>query len=340
VGGQGAGGLTPPPPPAPAGGRRGGGAPPPPPPLPRGAAATSACPATGQHFPAPPVAPTWGDTLGEGDRVPRTQRDQSVPAHAVARARLLEDLPLGQRAGYAACHGHGASAWLAALPTPGVKGTAIHGAAMHAATRMWLGRQRTPTSGGGSFPAAPPWGPRGPTFLGPAWSSAAATSGSTTMWCCCWRPRCGGLGSGGTWRWSGASMGRGTGCGRTWWPPERRRGCRRGGTCLWRPLFPTPSPTGWPGNPCGRWLRDARGVEGGEVHPCPPRLRAAARLHAAGLGDLWAGRAPDCGVSAGCFGYPGRIHRPAVVPIGCVGGGLAFQRAGRRRRDPVEFSDG
>jgi len=59
--------------------------------------------------------------------------------HAAARARLYEDLPLGQRASLAACHGHGAAAWLSALPTPGVTGTAIRSAAMRAAVRLWLG---------------------------------------------------------------------------------------------------------------------------------------------------------------------------------------------------------
>jgi len=69
----------------------------------------------------------------------RTKRDLSDPVHAAARARLYEDLFLSQRAGYALCHGHGASAWPAALPTPGVAGTAITGAAMRAAALMWLG---------------------------------------------------------------------------------------------------------------------------------------------------------------------------------------------------------
>jgi len=121
-----------------------GGSPAVPPPPPCGAAATSARSASGQHCPAPPVAPSWGDLLGGEDGVLRTQRDLSVPVRAAARARLYEDLPLGQRAGYAACHGHGASGWPAALPTLGVTGTAIHGAAMRAAARMWLGAPACP----------------------------------------------------------------------------------------------------------------------------------------------------------------------------------------------------
>jgi len=110
-----------------------------PPPLPRGAAATPSRTATGQNCPAPPVAPSWGDLLGKGEGVLWSQRDLSIPAHAAARARLFEGLPLEQRAGFAASHGHGAAAWLSALPTPGVTGTAVHGEAMRAATRVWLG---------------------------------------------------------------------------------------------------------------------------------------------------------------------------------------------------------
>ena len=104
----------------------------------RGAGATPR-PAPGQHGPAPPAPPTWAALLGEGDAPLRTQRELSLPVHAAARARLYEDLPLGQRASLAACHGHGAAAWLSALPTPGVTGTAIRGTAMRAAVRMWLG---------------------------------------------------------------------------------------------------------------------------------------------------------------------------------------------------------
>eukprot|EP00168_Porphyra_purpurea_P021060 TRINITY_DN916_c0_g1_i1.p2 TRINITY_DN916_c0_g1~~TRINITY_DN916_c0_g1_i1.p2 ORF type:complete len:352 (-),score=54.24 TRINITY_DN916_c0_g1_i1:105-1160(-) len=110
-----------------------------PPPPPRGAATTTNRPATGQHCPAPPVPPTWAGLLGEGDGGLRTQRELSLPVHAAARARLYEDLSLGQRASLAACHGHGAAAWLSALPTPGVGGTAISGVAMRAAVRVWLG---------------------------------------------------------------------------------------------------------------------------------------------------------------------------------------------------------
>eukprot|EP00168_Porphyra_purpurea_P021062 TRINITY_DN916_c0_g1_i4.p2 TRINITY_DN916_c0_g1~~TRINITY_DN916_c0_g1_i4.p2 ORF type:complete len:273 (-),score=34.68 TRINITY_DN916_c0_g1_i4:487-1305(-) len=48
-------------------------------------------------------------------------------------------MSLRQRSSLAACHGHGAAAWLAALPTPGVTGTAISGVAMRTTVRMWLG---------------------------------------------------------------------------------------------------------------------------------------------------------------------------------------------------------
>jgi len=85
------------------------------------------------------VAPSWGDLLGNGEGVLRTHQDLSLPAHAAARACLFAELNLQQRAAVAACHGHGASAWLAALPTPGLNGTGIHGVAMRAAARVWLG---------------------------------------------------------------------------------------------------------------------------------------------------------------------------------------------------------
>jgi len=39
----------------------------------------------------------------------------------------------------AACQGGGAALWLLALPTPGVTGTFIPGAAMRTAVRLWLG---------------------------------------------------------------------------------------------------------------------------------------------------------------------------------------------------------
>lgn len=68
-----------------------------------------------------------------------SQRDLSLPAHAAARVRLYEDLSLHGRALLAACQRHGAGIWLSALPTPGVGGTAIPGAAMRVATRVWLG---------------------------------------------------------------------------------------------------------------------------------------------------------------------------------------------------------
>eukprot|EP00168_Porphyra_purpurea_P021061 TRINITY_DN916_c0_g1_i3.p2 TRINITY_DN916_c0_g1~~TRINITY_DN916_c0_g1_i3.p2 ORF type:complete len:382 (-),score=39.89 TRINITY_DN916_c0_g1_i3:15-1160(-) len=110
-----------------------------PPPPPRGAATTTNRPATGQHCPAPPVPPTWAGLLGEGDGGLRTQRELSLPVHAAARARLYEDFSLSQRAALAACLGHGAAAWLSAMPSPRVTGTAIYGTAMRVAVRVWLG---------------------------------------------------------------------------------------------------------------------------------------------------------------------------------------------------------
>eukprot|EP00168_Porphyra_purpurea_P014710 TRINITY_DN4290_c0_g1_i3.p2 TRINITY_DN4290_c0_g1~~TRINITY_DN4290_c0_g1_i3.p2 ORF type:complete len:264 (-),score=32.34 TRINITY_DN4290_c0_g1_i3:411-1202(-) len=87
----------------------------------------------------PPVPRTWADLLGEDEGVLRSQWALSVSVHAAARARWYEDLSLHRRAGLAACHGHGAAAWLSALATPGLTGTAIHGEAMRAAVRLWLG---------------------------------------------------------------------------------------------------------------------------------------------------------------------------------------------------------
>lgn len=75
--------------------------------------------------------------MGEGVRA--SQRDFSLPAHAAARARQYAELPLWLRTGLAACQGHGAAAWLSALPTPGYGGTAIPGVAMRTAVRLWLG---------------------------------------------------------------------------------------------------------------------------------------------------------------------------------------------------------
>lgn len=54
---------------------------------------------------------------------PLSQRDMSLPAQAVARARVFEGFSLHGRARLAACQGHGASIWLSALPTSGARGT-------------------------------------------------------------------------------------------------------------------------------------------------------------------------------------------------------------------------
>ena len=90
-----------------------------------------------QHRPAPYSPPGWQALLGGEARA--SQRDRSRPAHAAARARIYAELSLWQRAGMAAFQGGGAALWLSALPTPGVTGTAIPGAAMRAAVRLWLG---------------------------------------------------------------------------------------------------------------------------------------------------------------------------------------------------------
>jgi len=93
--------------------------------------------ADGQHSPAPYSPPTWQSLLGGEARA--SQRDLSRPAHAAVRARIYAELSLWRRAGMAACQGGGAALWLSALPTPGLTGTAIHGAAMRASVRLWLG---------------------------------------------------------------------------------------------------------------------------------------------------------------------------------------------------------
>ena len=100
------------------------------------AGATTAT-ATGQHSPASHSPATWRALLGGEARA--TQRELSRAAHAAARARLYHELSLWRRAGMAACQGGGAALWLSALPTPGVEGTAIAGAPMRVAVRLWLG---------------------------------------------------------------------------------------------------------------------------------------------------------------------------------------------------------
>ena len=110
------------------------------------AGATTAT-ATGQHSPASHSPATWRALLGGQARA--TQRELSRAAHAAARARLYHELSLWRRAGMAACQGWGAALWLSALPTPGVDGTAIAGAPMRVAVRMWLGAApRSVPSGG------------------------------------------------------------------------------------------------------------------------------------------------------------------------------------------------
>ncbi|GAB0497286.1 hypothetical protein MMPV_008615 [Pyropia vietnamensis] len=113
---------------------------PPPPPLPHpeyGAGATTSTSADGPHSPAPHSPPTWQSLLG--GEAPAAQRDLSRPAHAAARARIYAELSGWRRAGMAACQGCGAARWLSALPTPGTAGTAIPGAGMRVAVRLWLG---------------------------------------------------------------------------------------------------------------------------------------------------------------------------------------------------------
>ncbi|GAB0494469.1 hypothetical protein MMPV_005762 [Pyropia vietnamensis] len=115
-------------------------APPPPPPLPHpeyGAGATTSTLADGPHSPAPYSPPTWQSLLG--GEAPAAQRDLSRPAHAAARARIYAELSGWRRAGMAACQGGGAARWLSALPTSGTAGTAIPGAGMRVAVRLWLG---------------------------------------------------------------------------------------------------------------------------------------------------------------------------------------------------------
>ncbi|GAB0498744.1 hypothetical protein MMPV_010093 [Pyropia vietnamensis] len=78
-------------------------------------------------------------SLSWGGEAPAAQRDLSRPAHAAARARIYAELSGWRRAGMAACQGGGAARWLSALPTSGTAGTAIPGAGMRVAVRLWLG---------------------------------------------------------------------------------------------------------------------------------------------------------------------------------------------------------
>jgi len=74
-----------------------------------------------------------------GGEAQASQRDLSRPAHAAARARIYAELSIWRRAGMAACQGVGAALCLSSLPTPGLTGTFIPGAAMRAAVRLRLG---------------------------------------------------------------------------------------------------------------------------------------------------------------------------------------------------------
>jgi len=98
--------------------------------------ATRTC-ADGTHCPASFSPATWRALLGGEARA--TQRELSHSAHVAARACTYHELPLWKRAGLAAYQGGGAALWLSVLPTPGVGGTALAGAAMPVAVRLWLG---------------------------------------------------------------------------------------------------------------------------------------------------------------------------------------------------------
>ena len=88
-------------------------------------------PADGTHCPASFSPVTWRALLrGEAQA---TLRELSHSAHVAARARIYHELPLWKRAGSAACQGDGAAVWLSALPTPGIGGTEMAGAAMRVA---------------------------------------------------------------------------------------------------------------------------------------------------------------------------------------------------------------
>jgi len=92
-------------------------------------------PASGQHDTELHSVLSWREMLGgNGDGV--APRDPSLPAHAARRARIYAELSLWERAGMAATQSHRAALWLSALPTPGVGGGAIPGAAMRAALRL------------------------------------------------------------------------------------------------------------------------------------------------------------------------------------------------------------
>jgi len=70
---------------------------------------------------------------------PPTQRHVARALHCAALARFTPPLSLLDRGRLAGIRGHGAGAWLAALPTVGSAGTRPPGPLMRAATRVWLG---------------------------------------------------------------------------------------------------------------------------------------------------------------------------------------------------------
>ena len=70
---------------------------------------------------------------------PPMQRDPALGVHRAALARLTPPLSLLDRDRPAVVRGHGAGAWVAALPTAGVTGTRLPGPLMRAAVRLWLG---------------------------------------------------------------------------------------------------------------------------------------------------------------------------------------------------------
>jgi len=94
-------------------------------------------PACAQHGPELHSVPSWREMLGgDGDHV--AQRNLSLPAHVARRARIYAELSLLGPAGMAACQGHRAANWSSALPAPGAGGSAIPGATMRVAVRLWL----------------------------------------------------------------------------------------------------------------------------------------------------------------------------------------------------------
>jgi len=67
---------------------------------------------------------------------PPTQQELERGVHRAALARLTPPLSLLDRGRLAGVRGHGAGAWLSALPIAGFSGTRLPGALMRAATRL------------------------------------------------------------------------------------------------------------------------------------------------------------------------------------------------------------